>query len=75
MQVNQAKMTTGHYKQFIDKLGLLSEAVKARKVDETVTLTTTLPENKIWADIVKKTVDERDYDNSASKAILLYKIA
>ena len=70
-QVKQTKMTTGYYRHFNEKLDPLSEAVKASKPEEAVTITTTLAENKIWADVVKKTLDEREYDNSASKAILL----
>ena len=74
-QLKQAKKTTCHCRQFNDKLYHLSETFKARKPDETFTVTTALPENKIWADIVNKTLDEHAYDNSASKAILLYNIA
>ena len=68
-------MTKYHYKQFNDELDHLSEAVKARKPDEIVTVMTTQPENKIWADVLKKTLYEGEYDNSASRAILLYNIA
>ena len=68
-------MTTWHYKQFNDKVDHLSEAIKARKPHESVTVTTTLPENKYWDDVIKKTLDGREYDNSASKASLIYNIA
>ena len=73
-QLKQAKKTTCHYKQFNDKFYHVSERVKARKPDETFTVTTALPESKIWADVVNKTLVEHDYDNDASKAILLYTI-